>query len=74
MQPASECEQYPVTYYTLEIGGPLPETTMQSYIGENLTAMNSTILENAEYNFTIVVSNSIGNVSTKSRTFCKLQS
>lgn len=70
-QPVSYCEQYPISNYSLDIQGPLPETTMQSFVVENFTAMN-TILENAVYNFTIVVSNSVGNISTKSRTFCKL--
>ena len=71
-QPASDCEQYSVSYYSLEIQDTLNGTTVQ-FIVENFTATNI-IPKNAVYNFTIIVSNLIGNVSTKSRTFCKLHS
>lgn len=56
------------------IEGPLPGTAVQLFAIEpnNNSIANNVILKNSVYNFTIVVSNSVGNVSTKSTTFCEL--
>jgi hypothetical protein len=55
--------------------GPLPDMTVQSIIltlGENFMVEN--IFKDSYFSFTILVSNTVGVVSTKSRTFCKYTS
>jgi hypothetical protein len=54
------------------MSGPLPDITVQSVIstsGRNLTIEN--ISRDSAFSFTILVSNTVGVVSTKNRTFCE---
>ena len=76
MQPANYCEDYPVTNYTMEVGGvvtiseSLDEVQFMS-VENSITADN--LSENAVYFYRIHASNSVGTVSTNSTDICELQ-
>ena len=68
------CDQFPPLNYTLELRGPLPDMTVKSLpvvptLGEHFTVEN--ISNDSAFSFTILVSNIVGGVSTKSRAFCE---
>ena len=56
----------------LEMKGPLPDMTVQSFVsvsGESFTVEN--ISTDSAFSFIILVSNIVGVVSTERRTFCE---
>ena len=68
-QPADYCEQYPVLNYVLEVE---VETTFETVlVADNLSITIDNLCEDIYDFFKVVVSNSIGNVSTNSTEFCK---
>ena len=70
MQPANYCDMYPVTSYVLEVEGPTScSDIIQSPSNDTLSVNN--LLDNQAYSFIVVVSNSVGNVSTGKRIICE---
>ena len=70
-QSAGYCESYPVTNYTLEFTeGPVPDSLMITSTQNTVTAQN--LLDNEVYKVKVVVTNSMGNVSTSQEIICKL--
>ena len=70
IQPANYCEMYPVDGYMLEVEGPTSHSSvMQSPSTDTLTVNN--LLDDQVYSFSVVVSNTVGNISTGNRNICK---
>ena len=70
VQPANYCEMYLVDDYVLEVRGPTSHSdVIQSPSNDTLSVNN--LLDNKNYSFSVVVSNSVGNVSTDNRTICE---
>ena len=72
-QPADYCEQYPVLNYALEVENTFETVLLSLTMADNLSITIDNLFEDIYYSFKVVVSNSIGNISTNRTGFCKFQ-
>ena len=70
IQQADYCEQYPVLNYTLEVEAPSSEILSVS-TADDLSITINNLTDDRYYSFKVVVSNSIGTVSTHDTAFCE---
>ena len=71
MQPATYCEDYPVTNYTLEC---VSDSMKIQFTSEETVVVATNLSENALYQCTLYALNSVGNVSTGyTKDICKLK-
>lgn len=70
VQPANYCEMYPATGYALEVEGPISHSDISQPPSNGALSVNN-LLDNEAYSFKVVVSNSVGNVSTGYITICE---
>lgn len=70
VQPANYCEMYPATGYVLEVEGPTSHSDVTQSLSNGTLAIKN-LLGNEAYSFSVVVSNSVGNISTGNRTICE---
>ena len=73
VQPANYCEMYPVIGYELQVEGSAPHSSADVIKTlSNDTLFINNLPDNKAYSFSVVVWNSVGNVSTAGRTICEL--
>ena len=70
-QPSDYCEQYPVLNYVLEVENTFETVLLSLTMADNLSITIDNLTEDIYYSFKVVVSNSIGNISTNRTGFCK---
>ena len=70
-QPADYCEQYPVLNYVLEVENTFEIVLLSLTMADNLSVTIDNLSEDIYYSFKVVVSNSIGNISTNRTGFCR---
>ena len=76
IQPATDCEQYPMLNYSLEIYTPSSELLVaardKQWNTDNII-IDRNLSENIAYSFSLLVSNSVGVVVSNRTHFCELR-
>ena len=73
LQPATFCEDYPVTNYTLELTGVQVASSEMKFTSMDNVIVATNLSENAVYIYQLSVTNSVGTVSANiTQQICKL--